>query len=260
MARNALEAVFGALGGGLVGYGKDKTARMDREEERLARELAARQSAEQRRIALFNAGLEEAAPLRERASNLGTASSAVDAVAGMPPVGGMPVGMSAVANALSSASSGMQSDLSRGRSLTVDGRDYVQPYSRTPEGREERATQTQRDRDKLLAQQVRERDAARAKAEEETARAKTARTGLTPKDRAYASTLQFAKTPTSIDTVTGERTFPGEQEVADFAQQAMAAAGQIYENAPRPPRGLTKPAHASQEDWDQYLRETGQTP
>jgi hypothetical protein len=127
----------------------------------------------------------------------------------------------------------MQSDLSRGRSLTVDGRDYVQPFSRTPEGREERATQTQRDRDKLLAQQVRERDAARAKAEEETARARTARTGLSPKDRAYAATLQFAKTPTSVSW-DGERTFPNEQEIAEFAQQAMAAAGQVYENAPRP--------------------------
>jgi hypothetical protein len=47
MARNALEAVFGALGGGLVGYGKDKQNRyaqeqdaIDREERRKRTELA----------------------------------------------------------------------------------------------------------------------------------------------------------------------------------------------------------------------------
>jgi hypothetical protein len=66
MARNALEAVFGALGGGLVGYGKDKNLRMDREEERLARELAARQREEQRRLDLFNAGLDEETSLRQQ--------------------------------------------------------------------------------------------------------------------------------------------------------------------------------------------------
>ena len=164
MARNALEAVFGALGGGLVGYGKDKNLRMDREEERLARELAARQSAEQRRISLFQSGLEDAAPLRERAANMGTASSAVQAMAKMPPggrtdpVAGMPVGMSAVANALSSASSGMQSDLGRGRSLTVDGRDYVQPFSRSPEGRAERDARQKQSEARVEAMNLKERD------------------------------------------------------------------------------------------------------
>jgi len=38
MARNALEAVFGALGGGLVGYGKDKQNRYGQEQEAIERE------------------------------------------------------------------------------------------------------------------------------------------------------------------------------------------------------------------------------
>lgn len=146
MARNALEAVFGALGGGLVGYGRDKQIRygqeqdaIDREENRLARELAARQSAEQRKISLFQSGLEEAAPLNERAQNMGQASQLAQALSAVPASVGMPatVGASAVQRALSNASSGMTNDISRGRKLTVDGTDYVQPFSRTPDGRAE---------------------------------------------------------------------------------------------------------------------------
>jgi hypothetical protein len=165
-----------------------------------------------------------------------------------------------IGSALDVASQQMGSNIDRGRRVTLsDGRTYVQPFDRTPEGREETSARRERDRDVLLAQQVTERDAARAKTNEAAALANTARTGLKPNDRAYAATLQFARTPIS-DPNTGERTFPDGQEVAAFAQQAKVAAGQIYENAPITPRGLTKPVDVSQEDWDQYLRETGQTP
>ena len=105
-----------------------------------------------------------------------------------------------------------------------------------------------------------EDNAARTKREIEVAQARVQNTGLSPTDRAYAATLQFARTPTFIDTFTGERTFPDEQEVAAFAQQAKIASDMVYRNIPPKPQGLIKPTNASQEDWDEYLREKGQTP
>jgi hypothetical protein len=131
MARNALEAVFGALGGGLVGYGKDKNLRMDREEERLARELAARQREEQRRLDLFNAGLDEETSLRKRPATMRTAGAAAQAI----PMSGT------IGSALDVASRQMDSNITGGRRITLsDGTTYVQPYDRTPQGLAEAET------------------------------------------------------------------------------------------------------------------------
>ena len=131
MARNALEAVFGALGGGLVGYGKDKNLRMDREEERLARELAARQREEQRRLDLFNAGLDEETSLRQRPATMRTAGAAAQAI----PMSGT------IGSALDVASRQMDSNITGGRRITLsDGTTYVQPYDRTPQGLAEAET------------------------------------------------------------------------------------------------------------------------
>ena len=145
MARNALEAVFGALGGGLVGYGKDKNLRMDREEERLARELAARQREEQRRLDLFKAGFDEETPLRQQA----TTTQAAGLAAGAIPMSGT------IGPVLDAVSQQTDSNITRGRVYEVDGKRYVQPYDRTPEGREERATTAARakaDRDREMLQ------------------------------------------------------------------------------------------------------------
>ena len=146
MARNALEAVFGALGGGLVGYGKDKNLRMDREEERLARELAARQTADQRQIGLVSAGFEDEGTLRKRPATMRTAGAAAQAI----PMSGT------IGSALDVASRQMDSNITGGRRITLsDGTTYVQPYDRTPEGREERATTAARakaDRDREMLQ------------------------------------------------------------------------------------------------------------
>jgi hypothetical protein len=163
--RSALEAVLGALGGGFSGYAKDQQVRYGQEqdtldrEERRKRELAdALAAAEQRKISLFQSGLEEAAPLTERAGNMGRASQAVQAVSGMQ-APGMPVGMSAVSRALAGASSGMTNDISRGRKLSVDGTDYVQPFSRTPDGRAERERMQAASDDRVEAMRQGERDA-----------------------------------------------------------------------------------------------------
>lgn len=167
MARNALEAVFGALGSGLVGYTGDQRRRyeqgqdaMEREDKRLARELAARQSAEQRQIQLFQSGLEDAAPLRERARNVGQASTMVQAMSALPGGAGMPatIGGSAVAHALANASSGLSSDIARGRTLTVGDREYVQPYGRTPDGRAEREARQAASDSQVTAMRQAERD------------------------------------------------------------------------------------------------------
>jgi hypothetical protein len=163
MARNALEAVFGALGGGLVGYGKDKTARMDREEERLARELAARQTAERNRMSMLGMGFDPEEELQQRETTLGAAGAGLGAI----PMSGT------MGPALDAAARQMQSDRSRGRSFTLGDERWAQPFSRTQEGREERATQAEQARDERLARQVRERDAARATEEKEITRIKT---------------------------------------------------------------------------------------
>ena len=105
MARNALEAVFGALGGGLVGYGKDKNLRMDREEERLARELAARQREEQRRFDLFKAGFDEEKPLRQQPTTTQAAGLAAQAI----PMSGT------IGPVLDAVSQQMDSNITRGR-------------------------------------------------------------------------------------------------------------------------------------------------
>lgn len=223
MARNALEAVFGALGGGLVGYGRDKQIRygqeqdaIDREENRLARELAARQSAEQRKISLFQSGLEEAAPLNERAQNMGQASQLAQALSAVPASVGMPATViaSAVQRALSNASSGMTSDLSRGRKLTVDGTDYVQPFSRTPDGRAERERMQGASDARVKAMQQAERDRAQGERQirairvqgEEARRTNNEKPAPTPGDRLTTATVRaMAQGAAQLDLISEAR-------------------------------------------------------
>ena len=209
--RSALEAVLGALGGGFSGYARDQQNRYSQEqdtldrEERRKRELAdALAAAEQRKISLFQSGLEEAAPLTERAGNMGRASQAVQAVSGMQ-APGMPVGMSAVSRALAGASSGMTSDISRGRKLSVDGTDYVQPFSRTAEGRAEAErrqaqsddrvdTMNQKERDAQLAENALKLEGLRGRNAERTATARTPGVGGDPSGRGPLPTVTNAIT------------------------------------------------------------------
>lgn len=242
MARSALEAVFGALGGGFSGYARDQQVRygqeqdaLEREEQRLARELAARQSAEQRKISLFQSGLEEAAPLTERAGNMGRASQAVQAVSQMQ-APGMPVGMSAVSRALSGASSGMQNDISRGRKLSVDGTDYVQPFSRTPDGRAERermqsasdervANMEQRERDDRLGKQrlaeIRLQNEGRADAGDRVSAAtvKGLASGAAQLDLIQQARQALQEYPNAVGLERGLSLIPGMERIGDVVNQ-----------------------------------------
>lgn len=144
MARNTLEAVFGALGAGLTGYGRDAARRREEEQTRLDRE----RQAERDRLAMFEAGLEPSADVQGRRQRLTQATQATQAMAGAP----MP-GMSAVGPALAAATRAMGEDVDRGRRITVGGTEYVQPFSRTAQGIEERGLQRQAQQASIARQQ-----------------------------------------------------------------------------------------------------------
>ena len=143
MARNTLEAVFGALGAGLTGYGRDVARRREEEQARLDRE----RQAERDRLAMFEAGLEPSADVQGRRQRLTQATQATQAMAGAP----MP-GMSAVGSALAAATRAMGEDVDRGRRITIGGTEYVQPFSRTLEGREQ-AKRTREAQQEILTRQ-----------------------------------------------------------------------------------------------------------
>ena len=144
MARNTLEAVFGALGAGLTGYGRDAARRREEEQARLDRE----RQADRDRLALFEAGLEPSADVQGRRQRLTQATQATQAMAGAP----MP-GMSAVGPALAAATRAMGEDVDRGRRITIGGTEYVQPFSRTAQGIEERELQRQAQQASIARQQ-----------------------------------------------------------------------------------------------------------
>lgn len=144
MARNTLEAVFGALGAGLTGYGRDVARRREEEQARLDRE----RQADRDRLALFEAGLEPSADVQGRRQRLTQATQATQAMAGAP----MP-GMSAVGPALAAATRAMGEDVDRGRRITIGGTEYVQPFSRTAQGIEQRELQRQAEEASIARQQ-----------------------------------------------------------------------------------------------------------
>jgi hypothetical protein len=99
-----------------------------------------------------------------------------------------------------------------------------------------------------------EDNAARTKREIDVAAARVKNTGLSPTDRAYAATLQFSRTPTLIDPTTGQRTFPDQQEVDDFAQQAKVAGDAVYGTSTSGRRTFTQTQRA---DRFEELRKRG---
>ena len=148
MARNTLEAVFGALGAGLTGYGRDAARRREEQQAEIARQDELARTLAERQLRIFQSGLEEAAPATQRAQNVGQFGQMAQAAQGA-----MPAPMSAVGRALQSAGSGMQTDIQRGRRVTIGGTEYVQPFSRTAQGIEERELQRQAQQASIARQQ-----------------------------------------------------------------------------------------------------------
>jgi hypothetical protein len=148
MARNTLEAVFGAVGAGLTGYGQSERQKREEEERR-------RRESFDRAINLDRLGYqpEDQARLGAQQRTQEAAALARSAPTGMPGFPG-----SAVGRALEAAAT-RPPDIARGRQLTVDGQTYVQPFSESRAGiRAQEAT---------LQQAQEERTAARRAAEEE---------------------------------------------------------------------------------------------
>lgn len=148
MARNTLEAVFGALGAGLTGYGRDAARRREEQQAEIARQDELARTLAERQLRIFQSGLEEAAPATQRAQNVGQFGQMAQAAQGA-----MPAPMSAVGRALQSAGSGMQTDIQRGRRVAIGGTEYVQPFSRTAQGIEERELQRQAQQASIARQQ-----------------------------------------------------------------------------------------------------------
>lgn len=220
MARNALEVALAALGGGLQGYGRQRAGEQEREDQ-LKREAL------DRALRLSGMGFDEAEPLQQRAQAIGQAGSLAGAAPLMP-------GASAIGRALESAGGAMRTDLERGRRLSVDGKEYVQPFSRTPQGEAQaagrqaetmrlRTRQDREDQMRLASELTMKEQAAVEEGRRETAVARVRNTGLTPNDRAYQATLQFARTPNPL---TGE--FPDDAEVMAFAAKAKSAESAVY--------------------------------
>lgn len=188
MARNTLEAVFGALGAGLTGYGRDAARRREEEQTRLDRE----RQADRDRLAMFEAGLEPSADVQGRRQRLTQATQATQAMAGAP----MP-GMSAVGPALAAATRAMGEDVDRGRRITIGGTEYVQPFSRTAQGIEQRELQREAEaRDRRMADEMK-LIGARGAEDRRTLAARTATTQREDmnerKRRAAAEFLQAAR-------------------------------------------------------------------
>lgn len=136
MARNALEAVFGALGAGVRGYGRDAARRREDEQAEIERQDELARALAERQLRIFQSGLEESGPATQRAQNVGQFGQMAQAAQMATPAP-----MSVVGRALQNAGSAMETDIQRGRRVNIWGTEYVQPYSRTPQGIEERDSQ-----------------------------------------------------------------------------------------------------------------------
>jgi hypothetical protein len=135
MARKALEAVFGALGSGLIGYGRDEKRRFDEAQTEMDREERRKRDAMRNALTIFDMDLDPTADLQARGRGLNQSAQlaqAAPSVAGMPPMG-------AVGSALASAGRTMDNDVARGRTINIEGTDYTQPFSRSAQGRAESA-------------------------------------------------------------------------------------------------------------------------
>lgn len=152
MARNTLEAVFGALGAGLTGFGRERQQRQEDEQRR-------RREADLMRVQMLNMGFDPEAEATRRSQGLAQAGRIAQAAPATP---FMPA-TSALGQALSQASQ----DLPRGRSITVGGERFVQPLSRMPE------TLAQRQAEQAEARDIRaEERAARTLERQEEVRRK----------------------------------------------------------------------------------------
>ena len=270
MARKALEAVFGALGSGLVGYGRDEKRRfdetqteMDREERRKRQELTDSLTAAE----MMESGRwGSEAQLRERQG--GAARTVLSAALGaVPSAAGrtnavLPTDMATASGTLSRGQNAPKVSVG-GQDLRMlqtaeDERRLAQAQSgmdrsaRRMEGREDAAFESG-----LRTKEQAAAEAGRRTTTETRLRA----TGLTPNDRAYAATLQYARTP--IQDFMGDERLPTEEEVRAFAEQAKKAEAVVYSST-APAAGGTGVGGATEvlkrkpgETIAQYLARTG---
>jgi hypothetical protein len=153
MARG-IGAILAGLGGGLTGYAQEQQRKREEQERARQREYA-------EALGLFQAGLEPAEQARGQASRVGSALQSVgQAVPTVPGMGG-------IGAALQAASQMPSQDIARGRSVTLGGREFVQPFSRTEEGIEERRLQARTKQEEQQFRRQTERDEAERKFERE---------------------------------------------------------------------------------------------
>lgn len=244
MARNTLEAVFGALGAGLTGFGRERQQRQEDEQRR-------RREADLMRVQMLNMGFDPEGEATRRSQGLAQAGRIAQAAPATP---FMPA-TSALGQALSQASQ----DLPRGRSITVGGERFVQPLSRMPETMAQRQVEQAEARDiraegraleRFRAeQQIRTEGTTKEIRERATAAGRSA--GLSPNDRAYQATLQFARTPIETELGLPSR-LPTDEEVQQFAARAKAAESAVYGKTPTggEASGTTAaPAALSKAEW-----------
>jgi hypothetical protein len=206
---------------------------MDREEERLARELAARQTADRNRMSMLGMGFDPEEELQQRETTLGAAGAGLGAI----PMSGT------MGPALDAAARQMQSDRSRGRSFTLGDQRWAQPFSRTQEGREETSARRERDRDVLLAQQVRERDAARATEEKEITGIKTAaEANAALRSRRTSANAEFLRRYSQGKMVPGPYESSPQVKVPLSADEVKALRREVYESYGITPEGSVLPA------------------
>lgn len=230
MARNTLEAVFGALGSGLVGYGRDQKRRYDesqdaadREERRKRQELAdALQAAEMMESGRWGSE----AQLRERTGGAAKTAMAA-ALSGFNASRGGPSRPVVPTDAVQAGGVARRGGMNAPQ-VSVGGQDLRMLQTADDERRMAQA------HDKSLIE-LRGKVEGDLQAAAEKGRQTTAQTRLsaamTPKDRVeqavLAAVLKFSNTPISSDYGMSER-LPTEAEIDQYTKQALRAATAVY--------------------------------
>jgi hypothetical protein len=233
MARNALEAVFGALGGGLVGYGKDKQNRyaqeqdaIDREERRKRTELAdVLKAAEMVQSGSY--GTESQLQARQQRAGLTAMQAALfAATAGKGPPSAAPMPTD-VARAVPQLRRGMDAP-----SVSIGGQNLRLLETETDRARiaaaqagmDRAARRTEGREDAVFESGLRTKEQAAAEAERRTTTAARLRdTGLDPNTRLFNKALDFiAKGIPIPGTIDGTRS-PTDEELTDFVNRARRA-------------------------------------
>ncbi len=237
MARNTLEAVFGALGAGLTGFGRERQQRTEDEERRRREALqdsltaanmlasgrfgteaqlqasggnASRTAGQLAAGAMPGGAPRRVLPSADELSNLGTAARRGPAPT-MFEVGGQRLGV------MRTAADETREAANRELQAEALQREQAEARDIRAEGRAlERFRAEQQIRTEGATKEIRERATAAGRS-----------AGLSPNDRAYQAVLQFARTPIETELGLPSR-LPTDEEVQQFAARAKTAEGAIY--------------------------------